>query len=255
MYHPMLQLFRKKNIPSDFSFLHTDLHSHLIPGIDDGAKNMKDSISLIQKLCALGYRRIITTPHVMADLYPNTPEDIQKGLAAVRSALSAQNIDIEIDAAAEYFIDEYFAALVEHDQLLTLPGNRVLVEMSTLHAPSNLFNDLFRLQTKGYQPVLAHPERYVFLKEDFRQYTRLKDYGCEFQLNLLSITGYYGKPVRDIALKLLKNKMIDLLGTDMHHERHAAALESMAADKSMMKILANYEFVNATLSEKVEEIL
>lgn len=251
----MLNLFRNKNIPSDFSFLHTDLHSHLIPGIDDGAKNLEDSISLIKKLHAFGYRRIITTPHVMADLYPNTPEDIQKGLALVRSALLTQNIDIEIDAAAEYFIDEHFAALVEHDQLLTLPGNRVLVEMSTLNAPPNLFNDLFRLQTKGYQPVLAHPERYVFLKEDFRQYTRLKDYGCEFQLNLLSITGYYGKPVREIALKLLKNNMINLLGTDLHHERHAEALKAMTADKSMMKILAGYEFTNAALSETTEAIV
>lgn len=251
----MFQLFRKKNIPSDFSFLHTDLHSHLIPGIDDGAKTLEDSLQLIERLSKLGYRRIITTPHVMADLYPNTPDDILSGLEKVRAAAANKKIDIEIDAAAEYFMDEHFAPLVEHDQLLTLPGNRVLVEMSTLNSPPNLFNDLFRLQTKGYQPVLAHPERYVFLKEDFRQYTRLKDYGCEFQLNLLSITGYYGKPVRDIALKLLKNKMIDLLGTDMHHERHAASLEAMAADKSMMKILADYEFANAALSEKVEEIL
>lgn len=251
----MLNLFRKKNIPSDFSFLHTDLHSHLIPGIDDGAKTLEDSLHLISRLYQLGYRHIITTPHVMADLYPNTPEDIRSGLEIVRAAVAEKKMDIEIDAAAEYFMDEHFAALVEHDQLLTLPGNRVLVEMSTLNAPPNLFNDLFRLQTKGYQPVLAHPERYVFLKEDFRQYTRLKDYGCEFQLNLLSITGYYGKPVRDIALKLLKNNMINLLGTDLHHERHASALEALAVDKSMMKIWADQEFSNMALSEKVEAIL
>ena len=251
----MLNFFRKKNIPSNFSFLHTDLHSHLIPGIDDGAKTLEDSLHLISRLYQLGYRRLITTPHVMADLYPNTPEDIRSGLEIVRAAVAEKKMDIEIDAAAEYFMDEHFAALVEHDQLLTLPGNRVLVEMSTLNAPPNLFNDLFRLQTKGYQPVLAHPERYVFLKEDFRQYTRLKDYGCEFQLNLLSITGYYGKPVRDIALKLLKNNMINLLGTDLHHERHASALEALAVDKSMMKIWADQEFSNMALSEKVEAIL
>ena len=251
----MLNFFRKRSIPSDFAFLHTDLHSHLIPGIDDGAKTLEDSLHLISQLHQLGYRHLITTPHVMADLYPNTPEDIRSGLAIVRAAVAEKKMDIEIDAAAEYFMDEHFAALVEHDQLLTLPGNRVLVEMSTLNAPPNLFNDLFRLQTKGYQPVLAHPERYVFLKEDFRQYTRLKDYGCEFQLNLLSITGYYGKPVREIALKLLKNNMINLLGTDLHHERHAAALEALAADKSMMKIWADHEFSNMALSEKVEEIL
>lgn len=246
----MLNLFRKKNIASDFSFLHTDLHSHLIPGIDDGAKTVDDALRLVRALYDLGYRHVVTTPHVMADLYPNTPKDILDGLAALRIAVSAAGIDMELDAAAEYFIDEHFSALVEHDQLLTLPGNRVLVEMSTLNAPPNLFNDLFRLQTKGYRPVLAHPERYLFLKQDFRQYTRLRDYGCEFQLNLLSVTGYYGKPVREAALKLLKNNMISFLGTDLHHTRHAEALCELAADKSLMKLLTKYEFANATLSSE-----
>jgi protein-tyrosine phosphatase len=247
----MLNLFRKKNVASGFSFLHTDLHSHLIPGIDDGAKTMDDSLHLVRQLYDLGYRHVITTPHVMADLYPNTPKDITDGLAALRVAVSAAGIDIELDAAAEYFMDEHFSALVEHDQLLTLPGNRVLVEMSMMNAPPNLFNDLFRLQTKGYAPVLAHPERYLFLKQDFRQYTRLKDYGCEFQLNLLSVTGYYGKPVREAAIKLLKNNMINFLGTDLHHTRHAQALSELAADRSLMKLLTKYEYTNPILSNPV----
>lgn len=243
----MFSFFRKIAIPKDFSFLGTDLHSHLVPGIDDGAKTPEEALLLVRKLHGLGFRKIITTPHVMADLYPNTPEDIAKGLTQLRNKIAANGIDIQIDAAAEYFIDEHFAALVEHDQLLTLPGNRVLVEMSTLSAPPNLFNDLFRLQTKGYHPVLAHPERYIFLKRDFREYVRLKDYGCAFQLNLLSLTGYYGKPVRETAYKLLKNKMVNFLGTDLHHERHAAALYEMARDSSMMKLLAKYEFENMEL--------
>lgn len=247
----MLSFLHKKAIPKDFSFLHTDLHSHLIPGIDDGAKTMDDSLHLVRQLYDLGYRHVITTPHVMADLYPNTPKDITDGLAALRVAVSAAGIDIELDAAAEYFMDEHFSALVEHDQLLTLPGNRVLVEMSMMNAPPNLFNDLFRLQTKGYAPVLAHPERYLFLKQDFRQYTRLKDYGCEFQLNLLSVTGYYGKPVREAAIKLLKNNMINFLGTDLHHTRHAQALSELAADRSLMKLLTKYEYTNPILSNPV----
>lgn len=243
----MFSFLSSKTIPKDFSFLGTDLHSHLIPGIDDGAKTVEDALALVKELYQLGYRHIITTPHVMADLYPNTPKDITDGLAVLRDAVSAAGLEVKIDAAAEYFIDEHFAALVDHDQLLTLPENRVLVEMSTLSAPPNLFNDLFRLQTKGYQPVLAHPERYVFLKSDFRQYSRLKDYGCEFQLNILSLTGYYGKPVRETALKLLKNNMVNFLGTDMHHERHAASLRDFAGNRSAMKLLAGHEFENSTL--------
>ncbi len=249
----MFNLFQNKTIPKDFSFLGVDLHSHLIPGIDDGAKTAEDAIKLVRALHRLGYRKIFTTPHVMADLYPNTPKDITDGLRQLRQAVVEAGIEMDIHAAAEYFMDEHFAAIVEHNALLTLPGNRVLVEMSTLNAPPNLFNDLFRLQTKGYQPVLAHPERYLFLKDDFRQYVRLKDYGCEFQLNLLSITGYYGKPVRDAALKLLKNKMINFLGTDLHHERHIEALLELAADKGLMKMLAAYEFANALLGELSEE--
>lgn len=243
----MFSFLSSKTIPKDFSFLGTDLHSHLIPGIDDGAKTVEDALALVKELYQLGYRHIITTPHVMADLYPNTPKDITDGLAVLRDAVSAAGLEVKIDAAAEYFIDEHFAALVDHDQLLTLPENRVLVEMSTLSAPPNLFNDLFRLQTKGYQPVLAHPERYVFLKSDFRQYSRLKDYGCEFQLNILSLTGYYGKPVRETALKLLKNNMVNFLGTDMHHERHAASLRDFAGNRSAMKLLADHVFENSTL--------
>ncbi len=249
----MFDFLNKKAIPGDFSFLGVDLHSHLLPGIDDGAKNTEESLLLIRALHAMGFQRIITTPHVMADLYPNTPEEIRKELANLRLTVAKAGIEVDLHAAAEYFIDENFAALVEYDQLLPLAGNRVLVEMSTLNAPPNLFNDLFRLQTKGYRPVLAHPERYLFLKSDFRQYVRLKDYGCEFQLNLLSITGYYGKPVRETALKLLKNGMVNFLGTDMHHERHAGALREMAADRSTMKRLYKYEFSNAALLPEADE--
>jgi len=244
----MFQIFKRKNAaPKDFSFLGTDLHSHLIPGIDDGAKTMADSLEHLGVLRNLGFRKVFTTPHVMADLYPNTREEILRLLQLTRSALDAAGSDIELGAAAEYFMDEHFVSLIEHDSLLCLPGRRVLVEMSTIQAPGNLFNDIFRLQTKGFQPLLAHPERYLFLKEDFRQYTRLKDYGCEFQLNALSITGYYGKAVKEAALKLLKQGMIDFIGTDMHHTHHAELLQKMCQDAEVMGLLAKYEYSNQEL--------
>lgn len=245
----MISFFKKKSqtLISDFAHLQVDIHSHLIPGIDDGADSMETSLALIQRLQALGYKKLITTPHIMSDLYPNTREDILGGLERVRKAVKEAGIPIEIDAAAEYYMDEQFEDLIKDADLLTLPGNRVLVEMSFVSEPPNLFHHIFKLQTKGYKPILAHPERYVFLKKNFNQYQRLKEYGCEFQLNILSLTGYYGKPTQELALKLLKNKMIDYLGTDLHHERHAERLEQVFQDRRVLELISDEEaFLNHT---------
>ena len=247
----MFSIFKKSSpkLISDFAHLQVDIHSHLIPGIDDGADSMETSLALIQRLYALGYKKLITTPHIMSDMYPNTRADILEGLEQVRKAVKKAGIPIEIDAAAEYYMDEHFEAIIRSEDMLTLPGNRVLVEMSFVSEPPNLFHYIFKMQTKGYKPILAHPERYIFLKKNFNQYHRLKEYGCEFQLNILSLTGYYGKPTQELALKLLKNRMIDYLGTDLHHERHAARLEQVFQDKNTLYALADHEFANASLLE------
>jgi len=246
----MISFFNKKSpkLISDFAHLQVDIHSHLIPSIDDGVDTVETALELIKRLQALGYKKLITTPHIMSDMYPNTRADILDGLEKVRAALDAAGIDIAIDAAAEYYMDEQFEDLIKDADLLTLPGNRVLVEMSFVSEPPNLFHYIFRMQTKGYKPILAHPERYIFLKKNFEQYHRLKEYGCEFQLNILSLTGYYGKPTQELALKLLKNKMIDYLGTDLHHERHAERLEQLFEDRRVLELISDEEaFLNHTL--------
>lgn len=248
----MFSIFKKspQKLISDFAHLQVDIHSHLIPGIDDGADTVETALELIKRLQALGYKKLITTPHIMSDMYPNTRADILDGLEKVRAALDAAGIDIAIDAAAEYYMDEQFEDLIKDADLLTLPGNRVLVEMSFVSEPPNLFHYIFRMQTKGYKPILAHPERYVFLKKNFEQYHRLKEYGCEFQLNILSLTGYYGKPTQELALKLLKNKMIDYLGTDLHHERHAERLEQLFEDRRVLELISDEEaFLNHILAD------
>ncbi len=246
----MLSFFKKKDLSIiDFSGFGVDIHSHLIPGIDDGAETVETSVQLARQLQELGYRHLVTTPHIMSDLYPNTPESILAGLATLRAALQTECLNITVEAAAEYYMDEHFEAIIQSEKMLTMPGNRVLVEMSFVTAPTNLYHYIFRLQTKGYRPVLAHPERYLFLKKDFSQYQRLKDYGCEFQLNLLSLTGYYGAPVHDLALKLLKNKLIDFVGTDLHHARHIERLQQLLQDKNALRALADHEFANASLLE------
>jgi len=214
------------------------MHSHLIPGIDDGAKDMEDSIRLIRGLADLGYRKLITTPHILADFYPNTPETIGQGLRAVQAELARQNIDVELHAAAEYLMDDHFIHLLQSgNPLLTLKDKLVLVELSFAVPAINLKEIIFEVQLKGYQPVLAHPERYLYFGADKTWYDRLKDAGCLFQLNLLSIKGYYGKGSQELAHYLIKKKYIDLLGTDLHHEKHLANLHSSRIGDAVKKLL------------------
>ncbi|MFN7117486.1 MAG: tyrosine-protein phosphatase [Saprospiraceae bacterium] len=246
----MFSFFKKKEaLVNNFSHLGLDMHAHLIPGIDDGADTIETALQLIRGLQELGYQQLYATPHVMSDLYPNTRGVILEGLERLKSAVQAAGITVEIGAAAEYYMDEHFENIIHNEEILTLPNNRVLVEMSFVTAPPNLFHYIFRLQTKGYKPILAHPERYLFLKSKFNEYHRLKEYGCEFQLNTLSLIGHYGRPVQEIAFKLLKNKMIDYIGTDLHHQRHIELLHEALKDRQTLEILTKYEFANAQLME------
>ena len=167
----MLKWFSKKEEelePLDFSILKTDIHSHFIPGIDDGSPNMETTISLIKEMQQLGFKKVITTPHVMSDFFQNSSETILNGLADVRAELKTQNINMEIDAAAEYYIDYDFEQKIGKEKFLTFGDNYLLVELSFMEAPKNFYNIIFKLQLEGYKVVLAHPERY--------NYYQMKDY-------------------------------------------------------------------------------
>jgi len=229
----MFSIFKKKYpaAPVDLSFLKTDMHSHLLPGIDDGATDTANAVELKKGLEALGYQQFITTPHIMWDMYKNTPETIGRTLDQLKQEPGQQNIK----AAAEYFMDEHLDGLLETNQpLLTLSGNKVLVEFSFVSAPINLKEKLFNLQIKGYQPVLAHPERYAFYAGNKTVYDELRTLGCLFQINLLSLAGYYGKLSQDLAHYLISRRYIDFLGSDLHHIRH---LESLHTSRSLMPAL------------------
>jgi protein-tyrosine phosphatase len=232
--------FNKKNIPLTNFFKNdfVDIHSHLLPGIDDGAKDLNASIALIEKMSSYGIKSFITTPHILGDVYPNTPEIIKSKLQTVKNELLKRDItDISIDAAAEYMMDEQFSEMIEKDEkLLTLKDNHVLVEMSYFSPPINLYEVLFKLQLKGYKPVLAHPERYNFYHTDFKSYYKLKQAGCLFQLNLLSLTEHYGKDVRKISKTLLKENLYDFVGTDTHHQRHLEMLLKIGNKSNFKKI-------------------
>ncbi len=240
----MFNLFKTPPSPlPDFSILGADLHSHLLPGIDDGAPDLETSLALIQQLQQLGFQRIFTTPHVMADIYPNSKNQILRKRDEVQDALDELGIDIEFGAAAEYYIDPNFAGMLKGEQLLTLPGNRVLVEMSFHQPYRNLHNILFDLQMKGYHPILAHPERYSYYRTA-DDYENLKAMGCALQINLLSLTGYYGKPVQSAAKTILGLGLADFLATDLHHARHAANLQQALSHEWVVKTLQATVFQN-----------
>jgi protein-tyrosine phosphatase len=233
----MLSIFRKKEYLIDHLHGITDIHNHILPGIDDGAENIEDSLDLLLKFKEMGIDNFIATPHIMNDYYPNTPQTINAALEKLQEKI-AQNSefkDIRIRAAAEYMMDQSFMELLESEKLLTLEDNFVLVEMSYFQAPINLNEILFQLQTKGYKPVLAHPERYAFYHtKDLRKYEELKDRGCLLQLNTLSLTPHYGTNMQQTAYRLLETGLIDFIGSDTHRVQHLEKLAGITLNKKII---------------------
>lgn len=235
-------------VPANLGLLKTDMHSHFIPGIDDGAKTMDDSIRLIRGMKELGYKKIITTPHTMSDYYKNTPEIILTGLNKVREELKKNSIDIELEAASEYYVDFEFGERLKRGELLTFSGKYILIEVSFLNPPDNLEAAIFNLVIAGYRPILAHPERYPYWHSNMEKYQRIKDMGALLQLNILSLTQYYSKEVNKTAQKLVDLGMIDLLGTDMHHDKHLEAINTRALyEPYLHQLLESGKLLNSSL--------
>lgn len=236
-------LFNKKiNMNDLYPEGYVDIHSHLLPGIDDGAKDLDDSISLIEKMRSYGIKQFRTTPHVLEEVWENSSATIKEKEALLKAELIARNLDdVQIHASAEYMMDDNFSKLLENDDILTLKGKHVLVEMSFFNAPYNLDEILFKLQLKGYVPVLAHPERYSYYHKDFSQYEKLINAGCLFQLNILSLTEQYGASVTKVAHKLLKKGMYTFVGSDTHHKRHLKLMETLANQKTKKLLTPLFE--------------
>ncbi|WP_295675841.1 CpsB/CapC family capsule biosynthesis tyrosine phosphatase [uncultured Mucilaginibacter sp.] len=235
----------KKNITFDYSSIEVDMHSHVLPGIDDGAKNPEESIALIRKMMELGIRKIIATPHIMADYYRNTPETINGALALLKAELAKEKIDIEIEAAAEHYFDETFEDRVNNGELMIMGDNYVLFEFSFINQPPNTIPVVQRLRDLGYKPILAHPERYPYLEID--QLKTLHDWGLLFQINTISLTGYYGKETKKAAENLIDNQLVDFISSDMHHLRHAEALKQALKMPYLEKIMFDYPLKNIML--------
>ena len=226
-----------------------DMHSHILPGIDDGSPDVDTSLLLIRGMYDIGIRTCIATPHIIGDLYRNNDETIEAALLKVQQACATAALPMQISAAAEYMLDDYFMQLLQQQKpLRTLHKNLLLTELPYTSEPVNLQEMLFHIITADYLPVLAHPERYFYFHQNFEQYKWLKDLGFTLQVNLLSLTGYYGKNVARAARYILDEGLAGLVGTDLHHARHLSALQTVENQKLFHKyvqdgVLQNKELI------------
>ena len=230
-----------------FNPLQVDMHSHLFPGIDDGVENYEESIKVVSGLYALGYRKFIVTPHIMSDFYRNTPEIIRAKCEDLRQVLKENNMDVAIEPAAEYYLDEEFEKKIGTKGLLSFGNNYVLVETNYMSPMHNFKEVMFKLKIQGYNPILAHPERYVYwYGEDFSKYEELFDIGILFQINISSLVGYYSGEAKMIAEKLIKNKMVNFLGTDIHGPKHLKPIQDAMKTKAF-KAACELDLLNNSL--------
>ena len=219
----------KEIIPKGF----IDIHSHVLPGIDDGAKNINESFEMISEMKKLGFSKIIGTPHTYEGLYNNTNESIKKSYDLLYGKFDG---DIKIKYASEYLADYNLIKKAEKRNILCLKENYVLIETSFNHKPLNLLDIIFKLQTNGYTPIIAHPERYSYMYEN-KYYFSLAHRGCKFQVNLLSAVGYYGKKCTKITDFLLKNNLIDFAGSDLHNTRQISLFNNRLKIKNKIKLI------------------
>ena len=215
----MLSLFNKK--PKE-NFLSTDIHSHLLPGIDDGVKSLEESINILKSLHQKGFDKVITTPHIMSGYYENTPDIINKKLAEVKQEIEiTENLNINLEAAAEYYVDEFFYTHLEKGlEVLSFGDNYVLIETPFLNKPNILLDVIFLMQSKGYNPVLAHPERYIYIQEDYKILDEILNTNTLLQVNANSFTGYYSKPAKKLAEYIVDEKLLRFVGSDIHNQNH-----------------------------------
>jgi hypothetical protein len=186
---------------------------------------MDHSIAMLNKFAQLGYRKVITTPHILGEVHPNTPEIILNGLAEVQKELKALNIPIEIEAAAEYYCDESLLPKIKAKNILSFGQNYVLMEFGMLSPSQYEGQALFDLQVAGYVPILAHFERYPYYHGNFEKVEDLRARNIKIQVNLGSLTGHYGPGVKKMAEELIKKGLVDFLGSDCHRMEHLLMIE------------------------------
>ena len=203
------KIFRKKFITHGF----IDWHSHILPGVDDGVQTMEDALAILRRYEELGVAEVWLTPHIMEDI-PNTTDELRQRFAELQSAYIGH---VKLHLGAENMLDHLFDERLAKGDLLPIDNNCLLVETSYFNPPISLSETLGQIKSKGYIPILAHPERYMYMEES--DYCRLKDDGVKFQLNLFSLEGLYGQYVCDKAKWLKRKEFYDYIGTDIHNKQ------------------------------------
>ena len=243
-----MKLWGKKESEFDYGLLGADMHSHLLPGIDDGSPDLATSVKLIEGLTELGFKKLITTPHIMQDMYPNKRDDILQQCEVLRNHLGSQSINVEIEAAAEYFLDDNFKKLLANKEpLLTFGDNLVLVEFSMASEPFDFRESLFEMQMQNYRPVIAHPERYIYQEKNKEFFEELKIAGHFFQLNIMALAGAYGKTVSELARYFIKHQYYEFAGTDLHSQQQLAHLHNPSISHGLKELLDSGKLMNSSL--------
>ena len=232
----MFHFFSKKEYLVDHLSGFVDIHNHILPGIDDGAKTVEDSIELIKGFGEFGVNNFICTPHIMENYYANNPTSILTSLALLKNELKMQGMaSVKIAAAAEHMIDAGFEKLLDTNTMMPLAASYILIEMSYLQPSINFDEALIKIKEKGFFPILAHPERYVYLHSRPHEYKRLKKKGLLFQTNMLSFSDYYGKDVKKMAHKLLEENLVDFIASDVHKIAQVDYLKKISLSKKTLR--------------------
>jgi tyrosine-protein phosphatase YwqE len=208
---------------------------------------MAETIDLLKRFSALGYKKVITTPHIMSDFYKNTPDIILGGLEEVKRAIKGEGIDSEIEAAAEYYLDYSFEELIAKKEVLSFGNNHVLFELSFSNEPPRVKDAIFNLQTEGYKPIMAHVERYPFYFNQWDTIEEFRNRDCLIQLNINSLSGQYGPAVKKMGEDLIDRDWVDVIGSDCHHMGHLDVLESVRTNPHFHKIANKENLLNKFL--------
>ncbi len=232
-------------------FLEVDIHNHLLPGIDDGAENTSQSLQLIEGLNELGLSTFICTPHIMHAVHDNNATTIKNAYNLLHNELKQSGNSSKIYYAAEHMVDDGIQQLIDDKSYMCMPNDYILIEMSYLMESAGIFHTVQELQAQGLKVIVAHPERYNYYHMNFKKYNQLKDAGCFFQLNLLSLSRYYGVDVKSTALTLMKSGMYDFVGTDIHHQRHLDAIRDVVSKYPVREMLKSCVIKNTSILDHV----
>ena len=234
----MLEIFNKKKLLVDCLDGFVDIHNHILPGIDDGAETVEQSLALIHGFSDFGCEKFIATPHIMHNYYPNDRDSIGAALQLLRNELIAKNMtDVSVQAAAEHMIDSNFESILEKGQVLPLSKDYLLVEMSYLQPSINFDEAIQQVASKRLFPILAHPERYIYFHGKMKKYKKYKENGILFQLNLLSLTDFYGKEVQRAGIKLLEEGLVDFIASDVHSLNQLNIIKSSQISKKTLDLI------------------